>query len=342
MSIKTEQVEKFKKEIQKEELTPLGWEVYKGDNLLKMDLPETEFLVETLIPKEGITILGGSPSSCKSWLLQEIGKCVASNKDLFGKFKTKEAKVLYIDEEAPASETKRRWKLLEPAPVTMIDFMNLQGFKIDNSEHRKALHDLCDWRGYGLLIFDSLRDLWIGNENDSKETQILIDYFREFVRRGITILISHHHRKLDFLNSKEPSQLLRGSSVLLAGIDSLISIEKTKATDEIIELVITHARLRQGKAKAPFKVNLIETDGVVKFEWSKELEDEGQKIENAKIAVKNLLQDKEMFQAEIIAALVPYSFSPITIRRATEELKQDKQLVQRSGEKNRIYLRLSS
>ena len=285
------QLEKFKEEIKKEELVPLGWQVIKSDQLLKMDLPEVEFLVENLIPSGAITILSGNPSSYKSWLLLEIAKVVASNGLLFGKFNTTEAHVLYVDEEAPLTEIKRRWSMLNPSYMTLVNFMSLQGFKIDSEEHKKALLDLAMWRGCRLIVFDSFRDIHSQNENDSQQAQKIIDFLRGFTRKGITILISHHHRKETFLGSKEPSQAMRGSTAIWAGIDSLLTIEKTKETPEEIELMITQTKLRQGKAISPFKVNLIEEGGQMRFEYIGEVETEITKLEKTKKAILEFLQD---------------------------------------------------
>lgn len=343
------QLEEFKKEIQKEELVPLGWKIIKSDKILKIELPEAEFLVGKLIPSAGITILSGNPGCGKSWLLLEIARCIGSTNplfaqnpltpDSFNRFRTKEARVLYIDEESSLTETNRRWKMLEPPSMTLVDFMPLQGFKIDNSEQRRALLNLCDHRSYRLIIFDSLRDIHSFNENDSRETQWLVDYFREFTRKGITVLISHHNRKESFLNPRDPSQILRGSTALLAGLDCLLSVENAKSTNELIELIISQPKLRQGKPTAPFKVNLIEQDGKMKIEYAGEVEEETTKIQKTKEAIVEFLKNGEKYLAEITQALIPLYFSERTIKRAISELKDEKSVKPRK-EGQRIYYSL--
>ncbi len=332
-------LEKFKEEIKKEELVPLGWQIVKSGQLSKMELPEAEFLVEGLIPKGGITILAGNPSSGKSWLLLEIAKAVSSNMLLFDKFNTKEAKVLYIDEESSLTEIKRRWKMLEPPYMTLTDFMSLQGFKIDDPEHRKALLDLAEWRHYGLIVFDSMRDIHNINENDSQQAQEIIDFLRAFTRKGITILMSHHHRKESFLSPKDPSQILRGSTAILAGIDCLFSVENPKSTGQMIELIISQPKLRQGKPVAPFKVNLIEQNGKIRVEYVGEIEEETTKIQKTKEVILELLKEGEKYSAEIVQALIPLYFSERTIKRAISELKDGKSIKPRK-EGQRIYYSL--
>ena len=225
--------------------------------------------------------------------------------------------------------------------MTLVNFMSLQGFKIDSEEHKKALLDLAMWRGCRLIVFDSFRDIHSQNENDSQQAQKIIDFLRGFTRKGITILISHHHRKETFLGSKEPSQAMRGSTAIWAGIDSLLTIEKTKETPEEIELMITQTKLRQGKAISPFKVNLIEEGGQMRFEYIGEVETEITKLEKTKKAILEFLQDGEKYQAEIVDTLVPCNFSARTIQRAIKELKESNEVKQRVGEKRRIYLSLA-
>lgn len=334
--------EEWIKEIEKEELTPAGWEVIKGNNLLKMELPEPEFLVEKLIPRAGISILSGNPSSGKSWILLELAKCVGSNRMLFEKYKTKEIRTIYIDEESPKTEIKRRFEMLNPAPITLLDFMPMNGFKIDNGEQRKTLLDFCDWRGYKLVIFDSLRDIHSLNENDSTEAQKLIDYFREFTRKGITIIISHHQRKEGFSvwQKESPTQALRGSSAILGGIDCLLMVEKAEETPEKMAFTITQAKLRQGKNLEPFKVNLIEEEGIMRWEYKGEIELEAKKVELAKESILKFLEEGEKCRKEIIEALIPLYFSKRTIDRAIRELK-DEQVVKPRPEGTRTYLSLS-
>src|SRR3989344_7551228 len=141
------QLEKPKASIKPKILAPSGWDVLDSDMLLKLKIPEQDFLVKSLIPEGGITMLSGNPGCGKSWLMLEIAKCVGCGDPLFtgenitpesiNRFKTKEAKVLYIDEESHLSEIKRRWKMLKPPIFDLVHFMSMQDFKIDDESKRK-------------------------------------------------------------------------------------------------------------------------------------------------------------------------------------------------------------
>ena len=330
----------LKEEFKKENWSPDGWNIVKGDELLKTDIPAPEFLIEGLIPKGGITILSGNPSSCKSWILLEIARCIASNEELFGKYKTLEARTLYIDEETDFTEMKRRWKMLNPKILTLVDFKERNGFKIDNEEERKKLINACLAKDYRLVIFDSLIDVHSKNENDSQEARQVIECFEELTRRGITCLLSHHQRKLSFLDPKEPMQILRGSGVFSSGIDSLIAIEKKSETESKIELLIVPAKLRRGKKKEPFKIQLTEENEKMRLEYVSEVESEATKLERTKNAIISLLREKkELYGSEISKTLIGAGFSSRTIDRGLGELK-DEGRFNRRLDKKRVYLSL--
>jgi RecA-family ATPase len=322
-----QKIEKFKQELLKTEFVPCGWRIIKSENLGKEKIPESEFLIEKLVPKGGIIVVAGNPSSGKSWFLMEMAKCLASNRKFLDKFETKEANVLYVDEENTFSEIKRRWAMLDPAYMTLTDFMALQGIRIDDPENLKGLIDLAEYRNYNVIIFDALADLHQKNENSAQEMSALMNSFREFTRKGITVILCHHLRKENYFLSQDPGQLLRGSTVLLGGIDSLISVENTKRTDNLLELLISQPKLRQGKPNSQFKIRIMEIEGKMKFEYGAEVEDDDRKVERAKEIILNLLSaGKELCRGDLIQRMIPLYFSEASIDRAIKELKENKEL----------------
>jgi len=326
--------EKIEKQIADE------WQIYSSEELLNTTFPDARFLVKDLIPKSGITILAGNPSCGKSWLLFEIARVVSEGIPLFGTFETEKSKVLYVDEETPAWEGQRRWKMLGGTNQD-VSFMSLQGFKIDDSFDRNKLLKICLDREIEFLIFDAMRDVNSRNENDSKEAQELMDCFKEFTKKGITILTAHHLRKESFMNSREPNQVLRGSTSILANIDSLISVEKIKEAGQVIELILVPSKLRQGKLASSFKIKLIEEEGKMTFQFNGNLEGEEGKLEKAKEMVIETLKNGERYRTEIIQVLIPFYFKERTIQRAISELEEEKKIKPRKGEMKRIYFSLT-
>ena len=310
-----------------------------ADDLIKKKIPEEKYLLNPLIPIDGITILAGQPGIGKSWLLLAISEAIAHNTKLFGKLETTKAKVLLIDEESSEGEIQRRLKKMK-VNSSDFGFMVQKGIKLDNENKVKELVNFVKGK-YNLVIFDSLRAIHNSDENNSQETQILIDAFREFTREGIAVLICHHHRKESFLNSKDPNQVLRGSSALLAGIDSLISVEGNEKNREILELNIIHAKLRRGRKIAPFKVNMTEENGEIHFEHKGQIEDEISQREKAKQLIKEILLKGDKYGKELINCLIPQNISIPTIKRAIKEMKENEDITSVASEGKKIYLHLN-
>lgn len=333
--------EELKKESEEMERVKEKWIVHKAENLESLDIPESEFVIDRLIPKAGITVIAGNPSSGKSWITLEIAKIIGSGYSFLGEFSAKEkTKVLYIDEENNISEIKRRWCKLESQDINLkaiadIDFMSLAGFKIDSEAHRKELEDKINFQDYKVIIFDSLVDLHSKNENSSQEMQALIDLFRGFCRKGITMVLIHHQRKENFLSSREGGQMLRGSSALQGGIDSLVCVNNTKKTDNLLEFLISQPKLRQGKPNSPFKIKLEEIDEKMKFEFMENVEDEDRKTMRVKDELLGILE-QEMKRKDIVS-LLGTKFSGRTILRALKELKEEGKVESRKEGKEVVY-----
>ena len=341
-------IEEWKREIFNSEIVPLEWSVKTSDKLIKEDLPKTEFIIEKLIPKGGICMLAGNPGSNKSWIALQMCKEIGMESSmLFDRFTiTPPNKILYIDEESAFQEIKRRWEKLSPGHLTMVDFMAMNGFKIDNQEQREALLNFCDCRNYNVIIFDSLRAIYTGNENDSQAIQELMNYLKEFSRRNITLLLIHHNRKESPLISNSPTQSLRGSTAILGALDSLITIEQVKTRDNNdLEIVLSQSKLRQGIAAKSFRIIMTENDeNAISFNFMEELQDENKEIFKVKDTIIEFIQDhgNEESRKSIVEYGVAAGYHARTIDRAIKELEIDKILVFSKFEKRCKYFKVAS
>jgi len=330
-----DEFDKLEKRIEKE------WTPFTFEELTDREIPETRFLIEKIMPTNAITFLSGNPGSGKSWILIEIALAVAEGRKFLNRFETTKGKVLIIDEERRAGETQRRLKKLE-APKTKDVFITcLEGVKIDNVVDRERIIKFCEDQGIQLVIFDSLRSVNSLDENNSKEAQEIMDCFKQFVVKGISVLATHHNRKEGFLISKDATQTLRGSSGLLAGISSLISIDKCDNQGKRLELIISHPKMNEGEQIQPFQVALQEDEqGKMRWEFIKEIEADYTKIEKAKEVILRVLDSEgEKYQAELIKGLESQGFAERTLRRGLDELEDKKEVNYGSiaGKGNRKY-----
>ena len=326
--------EKLENKIEKE------FRIVKGDSLSTLEIPKSEFVIEGMIAKNTFSILAGNPANCKSWVLLELAKALGTGTAFFDKFEVpKKLNVLYIDEESSLSEIKRRWFMLD-SPNCNVSFMSLQNFRLDNNFNREELKGIIREQGFEFIIFDSLRDIWMGDENSSRDVQLLVNGFKELIQEGTTILVSHHLRKETFGGTSDLSQKIRGSGALLSSLDGLIALETTKKNEDLFELNFSPLKLREGKLLPNFRVNLTEIGDKMEFQYVGEVEDATKRLERAKIAIKEVLSEGEKYQSEIIEILIPHGHTTPTLNRAFKEMKESDEFSQRVGEKRRIYLGL--
>lgn len=323
-----------------------AWSPPTFEELLDREIPEAQFLVHGLIPQNAITCLSGNPGSGKTWILLEIALAVANGRKFLNRFETEKTKVLIVDEERRFYETQRRLKkLLEPRTKDV--FVScLGGIKIDSKETRRKLIHFCLAKDIKFIIFDSLRAVNSEDENNSKEAQGIIDAFKEFTSKGISVLTTHHNRKENFLASKDPTQLFRGSTALLAGLTSLISIDKADNYGKRVELTISHAKMNEGETQPPFQVALQENEEEkITWEFIREIEMEYSKIERAKEFILTILEGEEgKYQVEILNTLKTQGFAERTLRRGIEELEKDEKIrhSKKPGEGNKKFYYLSN
>src|SRR4051812_5447871 len=124
-------------------------------DLMVKEFPEANWLVEGLIPSEGMTVLSAAPSSFKTWLLLDLAICIASGKSLFGQYKTSETGVLIIDEEDNERLLQQRLSMLGAKIESPIHLLIEQGFQLTDKWVSQTIEH-CLENGLGLVTFDSL------------------------------------------------------------------------------------------------------------------------------------------------------------------------------------------
>ena len=300
-----ERIQRIEKEMQEE---PKGKEPFQPlsvKDILLMEETEEPFLIETLVPLKGLTVLSGYPSCGKSWILLYFAYCVATGEALFKIFKTNQGNVLIIDEESGVGEFKRRLKLMNFPADLPIFFFSQQGFKVDDKDCLDNLLKVVQEKKIKLVIFDPFSAIHSKPENVAEEMQKVMECLQKFNLAGASVIFAHHYRKELGWKTSMPSQSLRGSSVLFGRVDSHLAVEKGKVTESQIDLMITQAKLRRGRASDPLLIKLIEENGVVSLEFVTKFQEEEKKIEEAKKIVLEVLKEKEAgcFREEVLAIL---------------------------------------
>jgi len=310
-------------------------------DLLESETAETSWLVDQLIPEYGITCLAAKPKTGKSYLSLQIAQSVAQGSDLFGRFKVKKSGVLIINKEDIKGTIKERLNNLKAGKDLPIVLSTDQRIFFHTTKYLNKILDQTKRYHLDLVIIDSFRRFFKGDENSSMEIRPLHHFFKLLNQNGLTVLFIHHHGK--GLEGRNDGDKLRGSSDILAIVDSLISLERTNNKRF---LKLSQSELRQRLPHAPFVISMPTfQDNDYQYKYLNSLEEEKNATVKAQEDVFNLLKQVpgEFTQTEIITNLTakqPAEYGTTTIKNALAELEETKQLIVRP-ENTRKYYSLS-
>ncbi|MBI1833906.1 MAG: AAA family ATPase [Candidatus Andersenbacteria bacterium] len=317
------------------------WQFFSADDLKEKDLPPPEFTVTPLAVEDGINMISGDPASMKSMVLVHMAIQITKGEKVFGKFDSKQSGVLVVDDENGERELKKRFNKLGafsaslplhyiayPDPPMAFELADVQ-YLITKCKEMKA----------SVIMFDSyVRFLDGKSENESSDTSEINRTLKEFVKTGITVIFIHHHRKAGLVKAKG-GQEARGSSDLLAGVNSHLIVSKKKDS-----LVIKQVKLREDKALEPFEVMAVDSENKTKlsFEYVGEVKPEADLLEEAKTAILDILSqsDRPLYTKEISDAVSEaVGIGKKTSDNALKELVSEKsvELDPNKHEKNRNY-----
>jgi hypothetical protein len=299
------------------------------DTIMREPLPPIEWLVESLIPIQSRTIVFGEYRSMKSWMLLYLSLHIAAGRKLFDSFPIPQAKsVLYIDEEMPEHELRRRVKRMgegmglqeDAIPFCAVSHLGVRF----HEEKVEAL--LAELRATGfdpeIIVVETLRRVLVGNENEATHVGEFWHSVTPILAAGKTLIVAHHMKKPNSQHPEAVRHLASGSTDILAGADMAYAISRNPD-----HLTISCQKNRVAPEIPPFKVQLIAD------ELDKELgpvtmryignpltgEEETSKIERAKEVIIAFLQEQQQFLATreaILVALKEFSIAERTGERA--------------------------
>jgi len=234
------------------------------EELVAGDLPPVEWLVEGLIPQDGITIIGGDAGVGKSWLVYHLAQCVAAGLDFLGQFPVKQGAVLVVDAESGRNLLERRFKKLfrgltrlyphvrRALPVSML----LAAVKLKGQAVGRFT-ELLKHEGIALVIVDPLVHLHTTDENSSVDMAALFETLRRIQKEtGCCFVLTHHSRKESRLASNAAGQMLRGSSAIRGILDSHIFCRKLKFG----RMKVQHDKSRYAEPVPDFVVEIVDED----------------------------------------------------------------------------------
>ncbi len=228
--------------------------------LLDHNYGPVTWIADGLIPDSALTIISGSPASYKTWLILDLALCVATGKQLFGRFSVKQSPVLFIDEENGLQLLQARVKLLHDDTHADVRFTDLIGFKVSAPAIARLI-DVVKEHHIGLIIIDSLVRIHSKDENDATAIASVFELLRAITKMGVAVVLTHHNRKQgkDQINL---AQEMRGSSDILAAVDCHIAVTRNRDDDTII---VAQTKLRTACELKPFRLRAVKDGDGLSF-----------------------------------------------------------------------------
>ena len=176
--------------------------------MVREDPPPVPWVIEGLVVRGMLTVLNGREGEGKSLLTLALAAGVASGEEEAG-LRCEQGRVAIVDAENGEREIHRRVRTLD-LPPARIEVFEAQGFDLrsDLGEIERALLE----HRPDLLVLDSYRTLWGGEENDSGEVARVLDPIRNLAHRlEVGVLMLHH--------SGRANGAYRGSSAIGASAE---------------------------------------------------------------------------------------------------------------------------
>lgn len=272
--------------------------VWSIGEILTHDFGPEEWTVKSLITKQGITAFSGNPGDYKTWVTIHIALCVSRNSPVFGKFPTTQGGVLIIDEEDHIRVVKGRLELLGAKDSDAIHYLSQSGFKADNDKALQAVVDFVKEKNIKLVILDSLVRIHQQEENDATGMAKVFSSIQKIIAAGASILFTHHHRKQYGFGNSNPGQNMRGSSDILAAVDSHITVERKRDKEDC--LLFKQTKSRQGEALKPFEIEILQgPSGPSGFEYAGDYDEKKAKAEEVVGVLPDVLAGGMKSRADI-------------------------------------------
>jgi len=194
------------------------------------DVPQTErWLIESLVAKEAVGLIGGIPKAKKTWTGLELATAVGSGTKAFGHFQVVEPgpALIYLAEDALHVVKERLINLANARNRTLsevdVRVITAPSLRLDIERERERLLNTVQLHKPKLLLLDPFVRLHRIDENQAQEVSPLLDFLRQLQRTFSTaVLVVHHVRKS---GAQKPGQALRGSGDIHAWGDSNLYLQ---------------------------------------------------------------------------------------------------------------------
>lgn len=212
---------------------PKPLDIISAPELQKAKLPPVTYLVEGLLPS-GTSLLTAASKIGKSWMVLDLGLCLASGRDFLG-HDTNQCGVLYLALEDSLHRLQSRMNLVlggQPAPDRF--YFTTEAPKLDDGLLGTLGDHLRQHPDTKLIIVDTLQK--IRGQALPREAAYAQDYremeaVKSFAdERGISVVFVHHNRKMR--DDDDPFNMISGTNGIMGAADTIWTITKKNRADE--------------------------------------------------------------------------------------------------------------
>lgn len=233
-----------------------------------LDEQKVEWLVPGIVSKGCIGFIAGLQETGKTWMLIDLAVEMArGGGHWLGKFPTKGAKVLFVDQERHKSETQRRFKAIIAAKdgcKKEIDLFIASGTttRLNLTQSFDAFRRKLGEIKPDVVMVDSFATFHTVAENDRTEIQKVLELIKSLRNEfGCSFLFINHEGKSVLHNEpgvhKEPHSADMMGSVAVPAAAELVLTVRRKDKDTCM---VYQTKNTSGPKVEPFEVRVIDVD----------------------------------------------------------------------------------
>jgi hypothetical protein len=295
-------------------------------DVLETEYPEQQWLIDKFLAEQSICLLVGEAGTFKSFLSLYLVRQLITQEPFLGQFQVfKKCKVLVIDKENKLRRVKRRLEGLNFPLTDNVFFLQYpEEFMFENETFLLQISSFISQHHIEVVILDSFIDMFVGNENSSTDTAMAFNAIRS-LSQDCTFIAIHHDSKPIPKVTRTAAQRTRGSSNIIAQVDTQFYLEKGKDGKSI---VVEQGKSRDDEPIGKFIVDVvIENEQITDFTYKGEFQTEVSKVEEAEEFIdKCLTNNPNSSRANIIDAANNIDIGVTSIDRALKSMK-DKNII---------------
>ena len=195
-------------------------DVFSAAELAEQEFPPRRFLVEGLLPREGLTLLAAPAKTGKSWLVLQLASALVREQPFLGRA-THKTRVLYLSLEDNPIRLRERSRVMDCLGSPDLFFCTRsellgRGFEegVDSFLRRQ--------QGIGLVIVDTLQKIReVGRESPSYGADYrTMDLLKELSERyKLAVLLVHHTNKKE--EAADSMNMVSGTMGIIGGVDGI-------------------------------------------------------------------------------------------------------------------------